>query len=174
MAKSINLYQDNFNKKSKVRTVDVALYSTLAVLALAVGGFFLIKSLNLSKQSQIESTKQEVQKLTEGVDEASLKEVNDQYLRFETVTSSENDAEVILSQFAFLEQSLVPEVTLASYVYSDEKDGAMTLTLTSGFLDGIARQLTAFEDMSERVSAEVISMTLGEELFEAEVLVTFQ
>lgn len=174
MAKSINLYQDNFNKKSKIRSVDVALYSTLAVLALVVGSYFLIKSLNFAKQGQIESTKEEVQRLTEEVDEASLKEVNDQYLRFEAIDVSKNDAQVMLSHLSFLEQSLVPEVVLQSYSYSDEQEGAMSIVIVSDFLDGVAKQLTAFGDMSDRVATEVVSMTLAEEAFEAEILVTFQ
>jgi len=174
MAKSINLYQDNFNKKSKVRSIDVALYSVLAVLALTIGGFFLLKMLNVSTQGEIDSVKEDTQALTESINEDELKEVNAQYLRFQEVGSSGNDAETMLSHFALLEQSLVPEVTLASYTYSDENEKSMNITITSDFIDGVSKQLTAFDDMSDKVSAKVVSMTLGEESFEAEISVTLR
>lgn len=173
MAKSINLYQDTFNKKSKVRSVDVALYSVLAVLALTVGGFFLLKSMNVAKQSAIENIKQEATALTESVSQENLQTVNDQYLRFDKATSSTNDAESILSHFAFLEQSLVPEVTLKSYTFSEDDKDSMIITIASNFLDGASKQLTAFENSTEGVSVRVLSTTLEEGIFETEVSLTF-
>jgi len=175
MADSINLYQDQSSqKKKKGSPFDSTLaliFALLAMILLAYGGVWYMER---SVRGEIGSIRGQMEERKAGIDEETLRDVNDGYLRMQAFGEGENLLGKAIGHLEVLERTTVPKAVVTEYAYDvEEYSKSARVSMLSDFLDGASEQVASFRESEDVSTINVSSMSLTEEGVVSDLILSF-